>query len=125
MKKTKSQGQLLEELRIWSGLSQKDFATKIDKSRTWLQVNVEKEKLFRTSIGPICKAFNIPAEYFEGQYLLPKTVDYQTNAGEPEIEYGKQIRELKVENESLRKELMQARNKIIDLQEKIIKLTGN
>lgn len=60
--KKKSQGQLLEELYIWSGLSIVDFVARFDKSSTWFKTNRVAEKLFPKVIRPICLAFNLPTE---------------------------------------------------------------
>ena len=125
MKAPANQGELLEKLRLWTGLSKTAFAIKVGKSRTWYQENITRDRLFHTAIAQICQAFSIPVNYFEGNYILPSKPAYLLSPHEQAGPDMVTIKELKEENESLRKELLEARKKIIDIQDKIIRLTGN
>lgn len=110
----KTQGQLLEELYIWSGLSQEVFTNKFGKSATWFKKNREVSKLFRKAIPPICRAFNIPPEYFEGTYQLP---DKLIVAQEKAASYG-QIESMEKEIAQLKELIIQRDKKLLEVMEK-------
>ncbi len=124
----KTQGTLLRELYEWSGLSQEKFCARIksspeDKkglSRTWLFQNIEKKKIEPKQITAICKAYHIPKEYFDGKYELPLVAPSQLN--DPQGEYITRATMLEKENLTLRKQLNEKDNEIIELQKKVIKL---
>jgi len=116
--KKKTQGELLEELYLWSGLSQQKFVDRFNKSRTWLQKNIVKKRLFRKAIPQICSAFDIPPEYFQGKYELPKRMPQ--NVAEHSVDYGnKIIEDLRMENDQLRSELLDLNKKYRELLEEM------
>lgn len=120
-KKLKTQGELLEDLQIWTGLSQEEFSRLINKSRTWFQLNRVKKRLFRKAIAEIyLRVKGIPAGYFDGKTPLPP----RNNMGnEPNMNYvNDSIERLNAEIERLKNELLEASRLIIKLQQEKFEL---
>lgn len=119
-KTVKTEGELFQDLYFWTQIkSVKEFADKIDgKSRSWAQRLFTLEIIPKREKVSICKTFNIPIEYFSGEFELPLRPD---NVSEPHVKYGTS-EDLMNEINNLRKNLIERDKEVIALQKKIIDL---
>ena len=116
----KNQGDFLRELYDWSGKkTQKDFAKEFRKSRDWYLKAIKYEIIPLKDKYDVCRAYNVPLEYFVGQFKLPNKLPA---LNEPQAEYLTPYKMLEEENRQLKIEKMELQTKYIDLLEKHNKL---
>jgi hypothetical protein len=120
--KPPNQGELLKKLYEWSGKkTQQDFARQFDSSRYWYLKAITWEIVPTKDKYDICRAYNIPMEYFEGKYELP--LKPETTVSEPAAEYGSKYGELQKKYIAQTEELLNAYRKIDLLNDEIKELS--
>ena len=116
------QGELLRELYNYSSIATiEEFSKKFNRSRVWTG------KAFKWEIIPvkdrynICRAFNIPAEYFDGKFKL--TVQESDFASPVDIEKLQQeLEEERLSKMKMMEKLLERDQKIIELQEELMRI---
>src|SRR5712671_3590853 len=112
-------GKLLRALVDWTGLTQEEFLQKPGpkwKTRIWLHNSFSHKTIAHNNLVQICKAFNIPLDYFDGKYILP--MGKADEANEPSGVYKTMMDELKDENSRLKEENRKLLNDTKTLHEK-------
>jgi len=116
-KKIVHQGELLKKLAAWyNPKSDATFYDAIGRSNRWFYDNIVYERISEKNITLICRKINIPPEYFDGTFELPR---HLPAANEPQAEYATPYKMLEEENQQLRKELNDLQRKHIELHEQI------
>lgn len=105
------QGELLQELVAWSGLTQEEFATRIKLSRVWLSKAFKEELVTRKNQAKICIEYNVPEDYWKGKIAL---ADIHREVSEDGGEYRTKYQVLKEENEKLKEEVLNLQKKLIN-----------
>ncbi|MFA9220288.1 MAG: hypothetical protein ACEQSL_03780 [Sediminibacterium sp.] len=116
-------GNLLEKLYAWSGeKTQVDFAKKIGtkgRSRHWYIGAIEWEIIPLKDRYDICRAYNIPIEYWDGKFNLEIPV---LTVNESQVKYQTRSGEL-IEQVTLLKDRIYDKDQlIIELQQEVIRL---
>jgi hypothetical protein len=106
------QGELLKSLSTWYNKGDVQFAKAVGRSNKWYYDTIKLERIGKKNVVKVCRALNIPENYFEGFYKLPQQIP---SVSEPPGEYITPMKILEDENRQLQK-------KYIDLFEKYTKL---
>lgn len=118
-KDLKKEGEFLRYLYEWSGKpSIAEFAKPFKRHRNWVTTAFDDEIIPVKDKIAICKAYNIPLEYFKGTFELPIRGGL---LNDPEHVYGSTA-DLLNEVQILRKDLIERDKEVISLQKKLIEL---
>jgi len=115
--KNKSEGEYLKSLYQWSGLTIEKFCVPFNRTRQWANKAFKYEIIPMKEKMAVCRAYNIPVEYFNGGHELPM----RNTVNDPAAEYIS-TSELEKENNVLRKKLLDRDQLVIELQQEVIRL---
>lgn len=112
------EGEKLEQLYHWSGLTVEKFCSAFNRTRQWAHKAFKNEIIPMKDKVAICKAYNLPIEYFSGEHELPNR---SSMMNEPSVDYVR-ASEIEQENNSLRMKLVERDQMVIELQQEVIRL---
>lgn len=114
--KIKTEGDYLRDLYIWTDETIARFTNSFNRTRQWAQNAFKWERIPIKEKIAICRAYNIPMEYFEGKFKLPLTKINYKNQEDPKF------KEMEFMFEEMKSKYISAQDKIISLQDELNRL---
>lgn len=115
-------GVLLRQLADWYGSSYSEFANKIDRSEKWLYDAFKLERIPVKNMIRICRAMNVPTNYFDGEYQLPQSIKDLPIIQDAPTAYEPSSDVLKEQNAQLIERNRYLQDKLIQIQDELLRL---